>query len=88
MVLGALGRFKEEWEGAGGANLSFSQGAWEVSYGPPEIMETIITNVCWSGGGGGVGEGGRRGAEGSQWKRRVGASGEMGSGWGRGGLYL
>lgn len=80
MVLGALGRFKEEWEGAGGANLSFSQGAWEVSYGPPEIMETIITNVCWRGGGEGGG--------GIQWKRRVGASGEMGSGWGRGGLYL
>lgn len=33
-------------KGTEGANLCFSQGAWEVSYGPPEIMETIITNVC------------------------------------------
>lgn len=69
MVLGALGRFKEEWEW-GDTNLSFSQGAWEVSYRSPEIMEIIITNVCWSWGR-------------SQWKRRVGASREMGSGWGR-----
>lgn len=40
--------------GGGGTSL-FSQGAWEVSYGPPEIMETITTNcVLWGAGVGGV----------------------------------
>lgn len=63
MVLGHLEGSKRS--GGGGANLSFPQGAWGVSYGPPEIMETIITNVCWGRG------------ERSQWKQRVDASREM-----------